>query len=193
LKLTLPKRWLLATLCLFLIAFLLISVICLDKTERARRERLYYDSVLAAADAFALSPALILAVIRAESDFHSSAHSVAGAVGLMQLMPDTFSYLRDTYFEESLPDDAIWQPGVNIRYGSFYLSYLLEKFKTLDVALAAYNAGEGRVLLWLADSTLSSDGQTLVRIPYPETEKYVLQTQKYYRHYIKKFHLKEHV
>ncbi|MBE6580069.1 MAG: lytic transglycosylase domain-containing protein [Ruminococcaceae bacterium] len=192
-KSALPKRWLSATLCLFLIVCLLVSVVCLDEGSRAGRERLYYDSVLTAADAFDLSPALILAVIRTESDFYKNARSAAGAVGLMQLMPDTFSYLRDTFFEESLSSDAIWQPTVNIRYGAFYLSYLLKKFESLDVALAAYNAGEGRVALWLEDRSLSPDGRTLLRIPYAETENYVSQTKKYYRHYLKKFHLKEHI
>lgn len=192
-KKTLSKRRLLATLCLFLAVCLLASVIFLDKAERSERELTFYDSILTACSTFSLSPALVFAVIRTESDFHPDARSPAGAVGLMQLMPDTFAYLRDSFFEEKLTNDAIYDPTVNIRYGTCYLAHLLQKFGSLDVALAAYNAGEGRVALWLTDGSLSRDGKTLLKIPFPETERYVAQTKKYYRYYLNKFHFKEHV
>ena len=181
-KQALSNRWLLATLCLVLVVCLLASVFFTDNAERSKRELTCYDSVLTAASTYGLSPALLLAVIRTESDFHPDAVSAKGALGLMQLMPDTFSYLRDTHFEEDLPSDAVLQPAVNIRYGAFYLSYLLQKFGDLDAALAAYNAGEGRVALWLADSTLSPDGHSLAEIPFKETERYVSQVQKHYRY-----------
>ena len=181
-------------LCLCLIACLLLAA-CFTVTvsKRHASEMTYYDAVLNAAAAYHVSPALIMAVIRAESGFCQTVRSSKGAVGLMQLMPDTFAYLRDTHFKESLPDDAILSPTVNIRYGTFYLSYLLQAFGSLDTALAAYNAGEGRVAAWLNDKALSSDGKTLTTIPYPETAKYVSKTKEYYHYYIKKFRLKEQV
>lgn len=190
---SLPKRRQLQLFCLLLVACLLLFAVCFEKKQRHTRELLYYDTVLSAAAAYSVSPALVLAVIRAESDFDPNASSSKGAAGLMQLMPSTYQYLRDTVFKEPLADDAILLPTVNIRYGTYYLSYLMQTFACLDTALAAYNAGEGRVFGWLNDKTLSKDGKTLDTIPFRETEKYVLKTKEYYQHYIKKFRLKEQV
>ena len=192
-KQILPQRRQLQLFCLLLIACLLVFAACFEARERHARELTYYDTVLSAATAYRISPALILAVIRTESDFCPNARSSKGAAGLMQLMPSTYLYLRDTVFKESLPDDAILLPSVNIRYGAFYLSYLLNTFQSTDTALAAYNAGEGRVCTWLGNEALSKDGKTLDTIPYKETERYVSQVKNYYKHYTKKFRLKEHV
>ena len=101
----------------------------------ARRDR--YDTVIArAADDFGVEPALVKAVIHAESLFDRYAVSRVGAQGLMQLMPRTADYL-----EVANPFDA----ADNIRGGTRFLAYLQNKFDTLDQVLAAYNAGEGNV------------------------------------------------
>ena len=146
--------------------------------------------VLTAAGTFGVSPAMVLAVIRTESDFHPNAHSVAGAVGLMQILPETFAYLREEKLNEKLSEHDLWQPEVNIRYGTYYLSYLFSRFGNWQVTLAAYNAGEGRVEKWLNDSSLS-DGVHLLDIPYPETKQYVAVTLKAYREYLEKYNFKE--
>lgn len=176
--------------------FLLLAVLCLtlahftDMHFRQRREHAVYSIVLAAANTYGVSPAMVLAVIRTESDFHQDALSSAGAVGLMQLLPQTFAYLREEKLNEDLTDNDLWKPQVNIRYGTYYLSYLFSRFGNWQVALAAYNAGEGRVDEWLSDSTLS-DGKTLLDIPYPETAHYVTVTLDAYRDYLEKYNFKE--
>lgn len=159
--------------------------------SRTKREAAIYDTALSSAAAYGISPALVLAVMRTESDFCENAISDAGAIGLMQLMPDTFSYLRDEHFEESLPDTAVWEPAVNIRYGTYYLAYLYGRFGNWSTALAAYNAGEGRVADWLSDPVLSPDGKTLTDIPYPETKAYVTKVLSHYHAYLEKYHFKE--
>ena len=161
-----------------------------DKHMREKRESAVYGTVLTAAASFDVSPAMILAVISTESDFKPDALSPVGAIGLMQLMPDTFAFLRDEKLKEDIPDDAIWQRDVNIRYGTYYLSYLFDRFGSWHTALAAYNAGEGRITDWLADPLLS-DGTTLFRIPFEETENYVTVTLEAYRHYLEKYSFKE--
>ncbi len=161
-----------------------------DKYMREERERAVYGAVLTAAASFDVSPAMIFAVISTESDFKPDALSPVGAIGLMQLMPETFAFLRDERLKEDIPDDAVWQREVNIRYGTYYLSYLFDRFGTWHTALAAYNAGEGRVADWLADPLLS-DGNTLFRIPFEETENYVTATLEAYRYYLEKYNLKE--
>lgn len=129
-----------------------------------------------------LDESLIYAVIKAESGFDEKRVSKKGAVGLMQLMPSTAKYVAEKYFNEA-PGD-LYNPSVNIRYGTRYLKYLIEKFADITVTLAAYNAGEGKVSSWLKDARYSADGKTFIIIPYKETEEYVakvLRAQKFYK------------
>ena len=126
--------------------------------------------------------AMILAVIRTESDFYPDATSSVGARGLMQLMPDTFLWICED-LHEPRPAQEITDPETNIRAGSYYLAYLFQKFSSWRVALAAYNAGEGRVHEWLTDPALSSGG-TLRRIPFPETAAYVKKALEFYVDYL---------
>ncbi len=176
--------------CLLALAVLFGGIAGIDRHLRQRREDAVYDTVLTAAAAYHVSPAMILAVISTESDFRADALSPVGAMGLMQLMPETFAFLRDEKLKEALADDAVWDVAVNIRYGTFYLSYLFERFGAWETALAAYNAGEGRVAEWLNDPLLS-DGNTLLTIPYEETENYVAVTLSAYRTYLEKYNFKE--
>jgi len=170
------------TLIFLLATVLMLSVVPISDVLRRRAAvRRVAGDVLAAADTFAVPPALILAVIRAESDFDPNAVSRAGAVGYMQLLPETFSELRDE-LGEAVADEDIRTPAVNIRCGTLYLSRLYRKFGDWPTALAAYNAGAGRVLDWLGDQTLSENGR-LTRIPYRETERYVAKVLRFYDKY----------
>ena len=72
----------------------------------------------------------------------------------------------------------------NVRLGCLYLSYLLERFPEEKTALAAYNAGEGKVRGWLKDERYSADGTRLNKIPYPETEEYVKKVMKFRKNYL---------
>ena len=155
--------------------------------RRRRAETKYTDLILSAADEFSVPYPLIYAVIRAESDFRADAVSSAGAVGLMQLMPETFSFIGDELLQEPADPANIADPAINIRYGTAYLSYLLSRFPVLATALAAYNAGETRVAEWLSDERLAKDG-TLLQIPFQETENYVAKVTRFYDSYCQKFH-----
>ena len=120
---------------------------------------------------------MVYAVIKTESGFDSSAVSSKGAVGLMQMMPETFEWLTKDMLREHLSVGMLYDPETNIKYGTYYLSRLYNKFGDWDTALAAYNGGEGRVSEWLTDSRYSSDGKKLIieNIPseYSETKNYV--------------------
>lgn len=147
----------------------------------AKKERAVIDAVRAASAEFNVPVPLILAVIQTESGFDADAVSDAGAMGLMQLLPDTYLWIRDERLDENIPTDAILDPTVNIRYGTCYLSYLTERFCDLRTVLAAYNAGEGRVAEWLeSDPTLS-------HIPFPETRDYVDKVMRAKARYEKKY------
>lgn len=134
----------------------------------------YEDIVAQQAAKYEVEPALVYAVIRTESNFRPGVVSSAGAVGLMQLMPASFTWLQQRAGADSiLPEDALTDPEANITYGVYFLSILLDTYEDERVALAAYNAGMGRVDRWLKDASLSSDGKTLERIPIDETSAYV--------------------
>jgi soluble lytic murein transglycosylase len=128
-----------------------------------------------------LDPALIAAVIYAESKF-SPRPSAAGAQGLMQLLPSTAQFLAKRTGGYAFVASDLATPQVNIAYGSYYLRYLLDRYGGREVpAIAAYNAGETNVDRWL------NGGHTLAvsAIPFPETRAYVsrvLDARSRYRH-----------
>ena len=145
----------------------------------------YEEYVEAYAAEYGLPPSLLYAVIRTESDFNPEAVSSAGAVGLMQLTEDTFSWAQYRCGVEELPQEQRFDPETSIHYGSCVLALLEEMYGVRETALAAYNAGMGNVNRWLTDEAYSDDGRTLKEIPYPETRQYVekvLKAQEMYRH-----------
>ena len=139
----------------------------------------YASSVGAYAAEYGLDEDLVFAVIRAESNFKRDAKSAAGAIGLMQLMPSTARF-AETLCQKEI---ELYDADDNIRAGCAYLSYLFGKFSEKDTALAAYNAGEGRVRGWLADTEYSADGKNLSYIPFGETRAYVGKVKKFYKYY----------
>lgn len=152
---------------------------------------LAYEQEIADASAiYGVSPSLIAAVIRTESRFQADVVSHAGAVGLMQLTPETFTWaqvragVKDTQGEEALTD-----PEINIRYGTVTLLLLYDMFEDETAALAAYNAGQGTVKKWLADKRYSADGVHLDSIPYAETAQYVKRVKSGQTIYRKFYHL----
>jgi soluble lytic murein transglycosylase len=128
----------------------------LQKTEPAWYARLWYPLkyqtiVRTYAQQQRLDPALLAAVIETESKFNAAARSSAGAIGLMQLTPQTAEgiaeYTHGTKFKLSDLDN----PDINVRYGTYYLRRLLDKYHGNErLALAAYNAGQGTVDGWIA-------------------------------------------
>lgn len=128
-----------------------------------------------------LESELIYAVIKCESDFSEKAESKAGAIGLMQLMPETAEYIERLNNIEEKSD--LYNASDNVRLGVLYLKYLTQRFTSLNAVLAAYNAGEGRVVSWLSDPRFSTDGEKLRVIPFKETARYVERVKKFYNYY----------
>jgi soluble lytic murein transglycosylase len=132
----------------------------------------YFNEVKNASLEFGVPEDLIYAIIKTESDFKPKAESKAGAIGLMQLMPDTYSWIAMRLGEKE-NKDMIYDVSTNIRYGTYYLKFLTERLENDESIYAAYNAGYSRVSGWLSDSRYSSDGKRLDNIPYKETSSYV--------------------
>lgn len=135
---------------------------------------LKYDEIIeAASQKYGVDKALILGVIKTESDFDPNAKSSAGAIGLMQVMEDTFVWMQTYYKDDTYKFDDLYDPAVNIDYGTEVLSVLLKKYDGCeDTAVAAYNGGAGNVDKWLKDPQYSDDGKTLKSVPFPETDNY---------------------
>jgi soluble lytic murein transglycosylase len=121
-----------------------------------------------------LDPALIAGVIYAESHFRDQT-SQAGAKGLMQVMPETADYIAQKSGGTAFVQGDLATPQVNIAYGSWYLRYLLQKYEgRVVLALAAYNAGEGKVDEWVAGASANGEMfRAADHIPFPETRSYV--------------------
>jgi peptidoglycan lytic transglycosylase len=156
------------------IAALLAGVLALGILGRHALYRLYfgvrYESIiLREADSHKVSPHLVAAVIFHESRFRHDAKSSVGALGLMQLMPETAVEMAE---RESFPNfrvNSLYEPEINIRLGTRYLGELVQRFPTEMEALAAYNAGPTRVEQWMR----SGSG-----IPFAETKAYVRNVLK---------------
>lgn len=130
--------------------------------------RKYNASVRKYAAEFNVPADLIRAVVHTESKFRPRATSRSGAVGLMQLMPSTAAWMAERLGEPQLAD-RLTDADANLRLGTAYLRYLLDKYPLAD-ALAAYNAGEGNLLRW------KSEGKT--KYGYKETRTYVKRVRR---------------
>ena len=113
--------------------------------------RRYAEEVRLYARQAGLEEELVFAVIRAESNFRADAVSPAGAVGLMQIMPQTALFVEELSGRRL----DVRDPAENIDLGTAYLRYLFGRFSSLTQVLAAYNAGEGTVRTWLSRADLT--------------------------------------
>lgn len=146
----------------------------------------YAAEVNAAAAEFDLEPAYLYAVILAESSFRPDAVSSVGALGLMQVMPETGEWIAGKLdLSDSFTTDMLTDPALNVRFGSWYLRYLLNRYDgDKRCASAAYHAGQGTVDAWLADPSMSPDGRTLSAIGYETTDYYVNKVLSNYEKYL---------
>ena len=145
----------------------------------------YQDEVKAASEKYNIDEALIYGVIKTESNFNPDAVSHAGAIGLMQITPDTFEWIQTYYKDDDYTVDDLKNYKVNIDYGTHILSILMDMYGNEDTAICAYNAGIGRVDGWLEDPEYSDDGKTLKTLPIQETENYRNKVQRNKNAYIK--------
>ncbi len=127
-----------------------------------------------------LDPAIVFGLIRQESIFNKDAESTVGARGLMQVMPRTGMQIAKDLKEKWRSDQSLFNPDVNVRYGAFYYKQLVKQFHGhFALAIAAYNAGSGRVSKWLPSFEPVSADIWIETIPFKETRKYVTSVLSY--------------
>ena len=155
-----------------------------DRMDLSRYPMTYAPEIRAAAAEFSLDPAYVASVVLAESSFDAEAVSSAGAIGLMQIMPATGEWIAGKLEDEPFDVQRLYQPEVNLRYGCWYLRFLLDRYDgDMYTASTAYHQGQGRVDQWLEDPQYSQDGRTLTAISSAVTDTYVNRIMESYAHY----------
>ncbi|MEI7993995.1 MAG: transglycosylase SLT domain-containing protein [Methylococcaceae bacterium] len=140
----------------------------------------YFNQVQNNAYLQGLDPAIIFGLIRQESMLDQNARSAVGALGLMQIMPETGRQIAQNLNEPWKAESSLFNPDVNIKYGSFYYKQLLNRFDGhFALATAAYNAGPNRVIKWLPNHRSLPGDVWIETIPYKETRKYVTSVFSY--------------
>ena len=132
-----------------------------------------------------LDPHLVAALVAQESMFDAGVRSAANAYGLMQLVPATGRRIgRSLGLRGRLTTRSLTDPETNVRLGTKHFADLLKRFGESHLALAAYNAGEHRVVRWLKENAGLAQDEFIDNIPFPETQTYVrriLGTAEAYR------------
>jgi soluble lytic murein transglycosylase len=136
---------------------------------RARYPLAYEQTIREHSANHELDPALLAAVVYAESRFDPTARSEAGAVGLMQLLPETAKGIALRTGGGRFVVADLLDPEINVRYGSWYLDHLRARYGGTRLALAAYHAGQGNVDEWLRQGG---------EIEFPETRAYVDEVER---------------
>lgn len=140
----------------------------------------HVDAIKASCERHGVDPLLACAVISCESGWDEGAVSAAGAVGLMQVMPETARSLVELGVVDggSYSPDSLAEPETNIEFGCAYLGYLQDNFSSFDEVIAAYNAGIGAVSEWIsAGGTIPED------VRYAETRAYLDRVRAAYDGY----------
>ncbi len=182
-----------ASVAIKIIIFILIAVLAVigvmygtKKIEHSTYPLKYSDYVTMYSGEYGLDEYMVYAFICTESGFNPDSESYLGARGLMQIMPETFEWIRYRLDEENNPEmifDKMYDPKENIRYGCYLLSYLSEEFGGgLTEISAAYHAGAGSVGTWLQNPEYSENGR-LTEIPNPDTAHYADKIQNAYNAY----------
>lgn len=183
------KRSILAPILALLLVLALAGTLLFstfrDKIEHWQYPQRFTEYVEYYAGKYGIDPMILYAFIRTESNFDPNADSDAGARGLMQITEVTFDWIKMKIApKESLTFDDLYDPETNIRFGSYFVSYCLDRYSGhLATAAAAYHSGVGTVDGLLGQEAYSTDGVTLDHYPYPQMRLYVKKITESYQHY----------
>jgi soluble lytic murein transglycosylase len=166
--------WVVALVAIVAGAFAYVDSTTPPWYDRIRYPLHYSQFVRVHARQHELDPAFLAAVIYQESKFDAGAKSSSGAIGLMQLTPETARGIAIRTHGSAFRTADLYDPDINIRYGTWYLDNLFKKYGSERLVLAAYNAGQGNVDKWRANRE---------EIQFAETKAYVERVEKLQRIY----------
>ncbi|ANF96292.1 lytic transglycosylase domain-containing protein [Paenibacillus bovis] len=147
----------------------------------------FKNEIRAHASAYQVDPFLIASIIRVETNFQPSMESKKGALGVMQLMPDTAQWVMDKAHLNNVSMETVKHDAdPNIEIGTWYLGNLMQQFGGNEIAvIAAYNAGPSKVKSWISSGQWDGTLEHAKDIPYGETRHYVQRVLYYYKQYTK--------
>ena len=143
---------------------------------------------------YQIDPLLTASIIRVESNYQPEHVSSKGALGLMQIMPQTALWIVEQAGFDYIVESDLLEENINLKLGSWFIAWLYHSFKftttelsadEMAVLTAAYNAGPGNVAKWLADDAWDGTFATINSIPYGETRHYIQRVMYYYNKYHK--------
>lgn len=144
----------------------------------------YEEAIIESARKYQLDPSLVAAIVFVESKYVPTASSYRGAMGLMQIMPDTGKWIAGQLGIKDFDKNMLFDPVTNVFFGCWYLANLQQEFNNdLIVVLAAYNAGRGNVKRWLESNTWDGCQESINQLPFPETRRYIQQVLAVYEKY----------
>jgi soluble lytic murein transglycosylase len=173
----------------FLLSVAILATLATMVFRTPQFGRLYYpyhyrEIIEEQGERFGVDPLLVAAVIHVESKYKPDAVSRRGALGLMQLMPETARWIAPQVGISDITDEMILQPEINILLGTWYLASLSAEFDgRLELMSAAYNGGRGQVSRWLREGIWSGRYADRHDIPFPETRHFVQKVQTAYYRY----------
>lgn len=148
----------------------------------------YQKLVFSASEIYKVDPPIIFSMIRAESGFYPYAKSRKNAKGLMQLSENTWSHACK---QLKLENEKIYDKESNIRAGTWYFSGLLDEFQDEKLAILAYNAGPTNVREWQRQGLLEGSDFETWKIPYRESELYLMKVLQYKNKYLEIYSIDE--
>lgn len=189
-KMNIERKKAMTIIGIVIFALTLIIIFCTSGVTRVAYrlvyKKEYSEYVEKYSKKYNVDENLVYAVMKVESNFNVNAESGKGAVGLMQLMQTTAKdVVKQTDIEvgNSTIKEILLDSESNINIGTKYLSILLKKYKNVELAITAYNAGIGTVDNWVEKGILKDDGSDVENIPYLETNTYVRRILRDYKIY----------
>jgi len=168
---------------------LLFAKLVVPKERQESYPIAYTDELMAAAEEFDLDPCMVAAQVFCESSYNPEAVSAVGAIGLMQIMPETGEWLATKIdIPGGYSTERLTEPAVNLRLGCWYMSFLCKRYDgQWKEALTAYIAGQGMVDKWLSDPELSKDGKHLDLIPGQDAKEYAEKVMNTHEKYVEAY------
>ncbi len=165
-----------------IIAYLLISVLPKAVSDAIYRTE-YEEYVEKYSEEFSVDPALVYAVIKTESNFNPRAYSEVGAVGIMQIIEDSFDWVAWRLDREDLTFTDMYTPEYSIMFGAFMLGNLYEKYGSVELTAAAYHSGMNAVDGWIERGEIDPENFNIDDISGENTRHYVRKITKAYKKY----------
>lgn len=146
-------------------------------------QKRYIEEVERYSSMFSVDPALVYAVIKTESNFNPEAKSDVGAIGLMQIIEDSFDWVAMKLDRQDLEFSDMYTPEYSIMFGCYMLSYLYDRYGSVELTAAAYHSGMGTVDGWIAAGEVDPENIRLEDIQGSNTSHYVRKILRAYKYY----------